>query len=148
MSSGIKKTEKWNSEKSGVSETHNWSPVTSGVTETGKWKPVNSGMKETQKLKSVAPGINGTDTKNSVTSKIKPNTVPCSPFGQEKSSVIGELKDRLSDAERGVVEPKGYKLPLPQGDTKVDVTNPEDPTVKRIVYNQYREMLRSYRTVQ
>ena len=45
----------------------------------------------------------------------------------------------------GAREARGFKLPEPG---RVDATNPQDPAVKRIVYNQYREMLKSYRTAQ
>ena len=73
------------------------------------------------------------------------------PFVEEKSSVIGELKNMLEDggSHRGTLGrsgSSGFKLPPPQD--PVDTSNPQDPTVKRIVYNQYREMLKSYRTAQ
>ena len=73
------------------------------------------------------------------------------PFVEEKSSVIGELKNMLEDggSNRGTLGrsgSSGFKLPPPQD--PVDTSNPQDPTVKRIVYNQYREMLKSYRTAQ
>ena len=73
------------------------------------------------------------------------------PFVEEKSSVIGELKNMLEDGgcNRGTLGrsgSSGFKLPPPQD--PVDTSNPHDPTVKRIVYNQYREMLKSYRTDQ
>jgi len=73
------------------------------------------------------------------------------PFVEEKSSVIGELKNMLEDGgcNRGTLGrsgSSGFKLPPPQD--PVDTSNPQDPTVKRIVYNQYREMLKSYRTAQ
>jgi len=73
------------------------------------------------------------------------------PFVEEKSSVIGELKNMLEDggSHRGSLGrsgSSGFKLPPPQD--PVDTSNPQDPTVKRIVYNQYREMLKSYRTAQ
>jgi len=75
------------------------------------------------------------------------------PFVEEKSSVIGELKNILEDGGsnggtlgRSQGSSSGFKLPLPQ--EPMDTSNPQDPTVKRIVYNQYREMLKSYRTAQ
>jgi len=77
------------------------------------------------------------------------------PFVEEKSSVIGELKNILEDGGsingggtlgRSQGSSSGFKLPVPQ--EPVDTSNPQDPTVKRIVYNQYREMLKSYRTAQ
>jgi len=76
------------------------------------------------------------------------------PFVEEKSSVIGELKTMLEDGGSkggtlGRSQPgssSGFKLPVPQ--EPMDTSNPQDPTVKRIVYNQYREMLKSYRTAQ
>jgi len=76
------------------------------------------------------------------------------PFVEEKSSVIGELKNMLVDGGSnggtlGRSQPgssSGFKMPVPQ--EPMDTSNPQDPTVKRIVYNQYREMLKSYRTAQ
>ena len=74
------------------------------------------------------------------------------PFVEEKSSVIGELKNMLVDggSNGGTLGrtqgSSGFKLPVPQ--EPMDTSNPQDPTVKRIVYNQYREMLKSYRTAQ
>jgi len=75
------------------------------------------------------------------------------PFVEEKSSVIGELKNILEDGGsnggtlgRSQGSSSGFKLPVPQ--EPMDTSNPQDPTVKRIVYNQYREMLKSYRTAQ
>merc|ERR1712192_309043 len=75
------------------------------------------------------------------------------PFVEEKSSVIGELKNMLEDGgsnNSGTLgrnsSSSGFKLPVPQ--EPMDTSNPQDPTVKRIVYNQYREMLKSYRTAQ
>merc|ERR1711971_643030 len=75
------------------------------------------------------------------------------PFVEEKSSVIGELKNMLEDGGSNsggtlgrTSSSSGFKLPVPQ--EPMDTSNPQDPTVKRIVYNQYREMLKSYRTAQ
>ena len=72
------------------------------------------------------------------------------PFVEEKSSVIGELKNMLEDggSNGGTLgrASSGFKLPVSQD--PVDTSNPQDPTVKRLVYNQYREMLKSYRTAQ
>ena len=75
---------------------------------------------------------------------------PFAPFVEEKSSVIGELKNMLEDggSNGGTLgrASSGFKLPVSQD--PVDTSNPQDPTVKRLVYNQYREMLKSYRTAQ
>jgi hypothetical protein len=71
-------------------------------------------------------------------------TAQKAPFGPEKSSVIGELKNVFKDTTNQAPA-RGYKMPQPD---LVDASNPQDPAVKRIVYSQYREMLKSYRTAQ
>ena len=71
-------------------------------------------------------------------------TAPKAPFGPEKSCVIGELKNVFKDTTNQAPA-RGYKIPQPD---LVDASNPQDPAVKRIVYSQYREMLKSYRTAQ
>jgi len=86
-------------------------------------------------------------TSNSCSSSSSTSSVP---FNQEKSSIIGELKNILNEdgkisSER---EMRGYKLPQPDIGRVVDTSNPQDPTVKRIVYSHYREMLKSYRAAQ
>lgn len=86
-------------------------------------------------------------TSNSSSSSSSTSSVP---FNQEKSSIIGELKNILNEdgkisSER---EMRGYKLPQPDIGRVVDTSNPQDPTVKRIVYSHYREMLKSYRAAQ
>jgi len=73
-----------------------------------------------------------------------------SDIENSKHSVVSELKNMFNnndseDRNQTISNTKvrGYKLPPT---TPVDPENidPQNPTVKRVVYNQYREMLKSY----
>ena len=75
-------------------------------------------------------------------------------FMQEKNSVISQLKNIINDdptpppvtnmAKRSFnAVPKGFQAPDMAGTGDSQVSS-SDPLVKKMVYNQYREMLKSY----
>merc|ERR1712168_843506 len=75
-------------------------------------------------------------------------------FMQEKNSVISQLKNLINDdptpppvsnmAKRSFnAVPKGFQAPDLTGPADSQVSS-SDPLVKKMVYNQYREMLKSY----
>merc|ERR1711963_974057 len=64
-------------------------------------------------------------------------------FIQDKNSLIGELKSRFNnDCEERpeITKPKVRKL-----ETNIDVVADPEKVVHKVAYNQYREMLNSYR---
>jgi len=64
-------------------------------------------------------------------------------FIQDKNSLIGELKSRFNnDCEErpAITKPKVTKL-----ETNIDVVADPEKVVHKVAYNQYREMLNSYR---
>merc|ERR1712232_1410699 len=69
------------------------------------------------------------------------NTKPS--YAEEKNSLLGELKSKLNKENSGYVSGDGK----PSGPRrKLEVANPsQDQIVNKIVYNQYRDMLNSYR---
>ena len=69
------------------------------------------------------------------------NTKPS--YAEEKNSLLGELKSKLNKENSGSVSGDG-KPSVPR--RKLEVSNPsQDQIVNKIVYNQYRDMLNSYR---
>merc|ERR1712179_849236 len=75
-------------------------------------------------------------TEGNSTNKTQQNNKSSSLFTEEKSSLLGELKSRLN-GETDFPEVEA-KRPM------AVVTNP-DQLVNKMVYNQYRGMLNSYR---
>merc|ERR1712020_119503 len=68
-----------------------------------------------------------------------PNTK--TSYTQEKNSLLGELKSKLNK-ENNIIGDGKQSLPR----RNLEVANPsQDQIVNKIVYNQYREMLNSYR---
>lgn len=72
-----------------------------------------------------------------------------STFDNSKQSVVSELKNILNNDTAEIhhmdreTKARGYQLP-PMDPIEPEDIEPKNPTVKRIVYNQYREMLNSY----
>jgi len=67
-------------------------------------------------------------------------------FTAEKNCLIGELKSKMSPESResSSKEDSKQNKTLPRRNLQT-VTPSQDQLVKKLVYNQYREMLNSYR---
>merc|ERR1711976_1102010 len=89
-------------------------------------------------LKSTLSHTTSATEGNSTNNKTQQNNKTSSSlFTEEKSSLLGELKSRLNgDTDFPEVETKPRQMGV--------VTNP-DQLVNKMVYNQYRGMLNSYR---
>merc|ERR1711892_314387 len=105
-----------------------------------------------QSIISQASAANGEKVKGDLSMNGRNNRQNSPAFIPEKDSVITELKNIINDDPAPVINlskksfnatPKGFQAPDLIGPTP-SLVSTSDPVVKKIVYNQYREMLKSY----
>merc|ERR1711892_557268 len=105
-----------------------------------------------QSIISQASAANGEQVKGDLPMNGRNNRQKSLAFIPEKDSVITELKNIINDDPAPVINlskksfnatPKGFQAPN-LADPTPSLVSTSDPVVKKIVYNQYREMLKSY----
>lgn len=134
----VKKTSKM------VSESETGLSSRSDIVTTNTWSEAVHGAKvSTGVSKSSGENNPGVSTGQCQDVKSQDNNLT-----SDKQSVVGELKNIFGGSDKKVPseiekKTKGYQLPTMTPLDPKDI-KPENPAVKRIVYNQYREMLKSY----